>query len=287
MKRRFFLQSLAASAVGFSVNDLLAQSFKSKSMGVQLYSIRNAISKNVESALEHLVSLGYDKAEIYGYNGTFFGKTLSEFKTILANTGLKVISSHHVSGLVFKSKGSLTDGWDKAIEDLNQIGAKYMVCSYLFPNERTPEIYSSLPDLLNKSGEKTKAAGIQFAYHNHDFEFEKLGDTLAYDFLINKTSAELVKMELDLYWTNKAGLNPLDYFNKYPSRFALWHVKDMEAGTKAITEVGHGTIDFDKLFAAREKAGLKEWFVEQDVSKGDIFESLTFSHKYLETKNYN
>ncbi len=154
------------------------------------------------------------------------------------------------------------------------------------PEERTGKFYEKLPDLLNKSGEKTKAAGIQFAYHNHDFEFEKYNDTLLYEYLLEKTDPKLVGMEMDLYWIEKAGQDPLAWFEKYPGRFPLWHVKDMEKGTKDITEVGNGTIDFDKIFAARNKAGLKDWFVEQDESKGDIFQSIEQSHKYLDTKKY-
>ena len=287
MKRRHFLQTLAASATTLPAFHALANISKSKpSIGVQLYSVRDAVAKDLEGSLTRLCKIGFDKLEIYGYDGKFFGKTAAEFKTILKNTGMKVISSHHLTGLVFKAKGSLTDGWDKAVEDLDNIGAKYMACSYLFPNERTAEIYASLPELLNKSGEKAKGAGIQFAYHNHDFEFEKYNDTLAYDHIITQTSADLVKMELDLYWINKAGYDPIQYFEKYPGRFPLWHVKDMEAGTKDITEVGNGTINFDQIFAAREKAGLKEWFVEQDVSKGEIFASLTQSYNYLSKKKY-
>jgi len=286
MKRRQFIQRLSIGVAGLYANNLFANQVKGKSLGVQLYSIRDAVSKNLEGALERLAGLGYNNLEIYDYNGTFFGKTPGEFKTILSNTGFKVISSHHTTGIAMKGKGTLTDGWDKVVEDLDFIGAEYMACSYLFPNERTEEIYKSLPDMLNKAGTTTKAAGIQFAYHNHDFEFEKLGDTLAYDFLISNTSSDLVKMELDLYWISKAGHDPVSYFERYPGRFELWHVKDMEAGTGNITEVGNGTIDFDRIFAARKKAGLKHWFVEQDVSKGDMFESLKSSQKYLAKKNY-
>ncbi|HPZ89549.1 MAG TPA: hypothetical protein PLQ32_15660 [Flavihumibacter sp.] len=93
-------------------------------------------------------------------------------------------------------------------------------------------------------------------------------------------------MEMDLYWISKAGHDPVAYFDKYPGRFPLWHVKDMAAGSGDITEVGHGTIDFDRIFAARKKAGLEQWFVEQDVSKGDIFESIAASRAYLEKKGY-
>ena len=286
MKRRVFLQSLSLGVAGLYANNIFAGQFVKDPLGVQLYSVRDAVSKNLEGALERLADLGYKNLEIFGYNGTFFGKSASEFNAILKKTGLTVISSHHTTGIAMKGKGTLTDGWDKAIEDINAIGGKYMVCAFLFPNERTPEMYKSVPELLNKSGTATKAAGIQFAYHNHDFEFDKLGDTTAYDFILTNTDKDLVKMEMDLYWISKTGQDPVKYFEKYPKRFALWHVKDMAAGTKDITEVGNGTIDFDRIFAARETAGMKYWFVEQDVSKGDIFESLTASKNYLAKKNY-
>ena len=286
MKRRNFMQHMSMGVAALYANKLFAGPGDTKSLAVQLYTVREAVAKNLEGALEQLAGLGYKNIELYGYNGTFFGKTVDEFKTILANTGIKVLSSHHTTGIAMKGKGTLADGWDKAIEDIQTIGAEYMVCAFLFPNERTPEIYKSLPAMLDKAGAATKTAGIQFAYHNHDFEFEKLDDTLAYDFLLKNTSPDLVKMEMDLYWISKAGHDPLQYFDKYPGRFHLWHVKDMEAETKAITEVGNGTIDFDRIFAARKKAGLKYWFVEQDTSKRDKFESLKISRDYLAKKNY-
>ena len=286
MKRRHFIQNLSFGAAGLYMSPLLADQFKKKSLNVQLYTVRDAVSKNLEGTLERLAGLGYKNIELYGYNGTFFGKTASEFKTILGNTGIKVLSSHHTTGIAMKGKGTLSEGWDKAVEDIHAIGAEYMVCAFLFPNERTPEIYKSLPAMFEKAATATKTAGIQFAYHNHDFEFEKLDDTLVYDFLLKNTSPDLVKMEMDLYWISKAGYDPVQYFEKYPGRFHMWHVKDMEAETKAITEVGNGTIDFDRIFAARKKAGLKHWFVEQDTSKRDKFESLKISRDYLAKKNY-
>jgi len=273
-------------AAALYANKLFTGLGDSKSLAVQLYTVREAVAKDLEATLAQLAGLGYKSIELYGYNGTFFGKTTSEFKTILANTGINVLSSHHTTGVGMKGKGTLTDGWDKAIEDIHALGAEYMVCAFLFPNERTPEIYKSLPAMFEKAASATKAAGIQFAYHNHDFEFEKLDDTLVYDFLLKNTSPDLVKMEMDLYWISKAGYDPVQYFEKYPGRFHMWHVKDMEAETKAITEVGNGTIDFDRIFAARKKAGLKHWFVEQDTSKRDKFESLKISRDYLAKKNY-
>ncbi|MBO9617765.1 MAG: sugar phosphate isomerase/epimerase [Niabella sp.] len=286
MKRADFLKTLGLGAAGLYTTNLFAANASKKYMALQLYSVRDAVAKNLESTLEKLVGIGYNELEIYGYNGSFFGKTPAEFKTILKNTGVKVVSSHHTTGLKVKSKGTLTDGWEKAVEDLHSIGARYMACSYLFPEERTKDVYAKLPDLLTKSAKKTVAAGMGFAYHNHDFEFEKYNDTLVYDYLIKNTPASLVNMEMDLYWISKAGHDPVAYFNKYPGRFPLWHVKDMAAGTKDITEVGHGTIDFARIFAARKKAGMKKWFVEQDTSKGDMFESIKFSHDYLAKQSF-
>lgn len=286
MKRRHFLQSVTLGAAGLYTNHLFADFSKKKSLGVQLYSVRDAVSKNLEGALEKLASLGFDNIELYGYNGTFFGRTPAEFKSILDKTGISVFSSHHVTGLAMKGNGTILNGWDKAIEDLHTIGAKYMACAYLMPNERTKENYTALPAILDKAGKATKAAGIQFAYHNHDFEFEKFGDSTVYDHLLSNTQPDLVKMEMDLYWTSKAGQDPIKYFEKYPGRFELWHVKDMSAGAGEITEIGNGVIDFDRIFAARKKAGLKHWFVEQDTSKGDMFESLKTSVANLSKKNY-
>jgi len=260
---------------------------KDRRLAIQLYTVREAISKNLEKALEKVAALGFKDLEIYGYDGTFFGRNRNEFQSILNNTGLKVISSHHQTGVVGNGKGTLLNNWEKSVEDLKFIGSKYMVCSYLVPEERTTENYKKLPELLNKSAEITQQSGIQFAYHNHDFELDKLdGEQLIYDFVLDNTSPDLVKMELDLYWIKKAGFDPLDYFEKYPGRFPLWHVKDMQKDTKNFAEVGNGTIDFKRIFEAREKAGLQYWFVEQDSSEKDIFESLAMSKKYIDNNSF-
>lgn len=251
-----------------------------KPLAIQLYTIRDAVAENLEKSLERLAGLGFKQLEIYGYDGKFFGKTRKEFQSILKNTGLEVISSHHTTGVIHNSKGTLLNDWEKSVEDLHFIGSEYMVCSYLFEEERTLEYYKKLPELLNKSGETTNKAEIAFAYHNHDFEFEKFDDKTVYDFILDNTDSDLVNMELDLYWISKAGFNPLTYFEKYPKRFPLWHVKDMKAGNKDFTEVGNGTIDFKTIFEAKEIAGLKYWFLEQDSSDKDIFESVEMQKVY-------
>lgn len=281
MQRKDFITLSSLGLLGLYSCGISSVSRK-KPLAIQFYTIRDAVSDNLEKALEKLAALGFTELEIYGYNGTFFGKSRTEFLTILKQTGLKVISSHHTTGIIHQDEGTLLYGWEKGVEDLHFIGSQYMVCSYIFPEERTVENYKKLPELFDKCGKATQKAGIQFAYHNHDFEFEKLeNDKSVYDFILENTSSERVKMELDLYWISKAGLDPLAYFEKYPGRFPLWHVKDMKAGTKDFTEIGNGLIDFKKIFSAKERAGLQYWFLEQDSSDKDIFESIRISKKYI------
>ncbi|MBB4805129.1 sugar phosphate isomerase/epimerase [Chryseobacterium defluvii] len=289
MLRKEFIKISSLGFLGLCSCEIFGVKFNGgkKPLAIQLYTIRDALSANLEIALEKLEDLGFKELEIYGYNGTFFGKNKTEFLSILKNTGLKVISSHHTTGITDNGKGTLSNNWERSVEDLGFIGADYMVCSYLSPEERSPEHYKKLSELLEKSGEITGKAGIQFAYHNHDFEFEKFNEQgNVYDFLLKNTSPDLVKMELDLYWISKAGSDPLDYFEKHPGRFPLWHVKDMEKGTKGFTEIGNGIIDFKKIFEAREKAGLMHWFVEQDSGDKDIFESIRISRDYILTHDF-
>jgi len=286
MKRKEFLSLSSLGFLGISCG-VSVENHSSKNLAIQLYTVRNALSKDVEKTLERLALLGFKNLEIYGYNGTFFGKNRTEFKSILKNTGLKVISSHHRTGITDKENGTLLQNWDKTLEDLNFIGSKYAVCSYLPEAERTIENYQKLPEVLENAGKLSKQNGVQLAYHNHDFEFLKMDDeNNFYDFILKNTSSDLVKMELDLYWISKAGLDPLDYFERYPKRFPLWHVKDMKSGTKDFTEIGNGTIDFKRIFEAKEKAGLEHWFVEQDSSDKDIFESISMSTKYIQENRF-
>lgn len=287
MQRADFLKLSTLGFLGLYSCSISKSIGGEKRLALQLYTIRGAISKNLEKALEKIAALGFKDLEIYGYNGTFFGKNKNEFLSILNNTGLKVISSHHRTGMTDQEEGTLLKNWEKTLDDLKFIGSKYAVCSYLPEAERTLENYHKLPEVLETAGKISNQNAIQLGYHNHDFEFLKIDDDKNfYDFILENTSPDLVKMELDLYWIAKAGLDPLTYFDKYPGRFPLWHVKDMQKGTKNFAEVGRGTIDFKRIFEARKKAGLEYWFVEQDSSEKDIFESLSMSTKYIEDNTF-
>ncbi|UFH32105.1 sugar phosphate isomerase/epimerase [Chryseobacterium sp. C-71] len=287
MQRIDFLKLSSLGFLGLYSCGISKSMNTNQRLALQIYTIRDAVSQNLEKAFEKIASLGYKDVEIYGYDGNFFGKNKNEFQTILNNTGLKVISSHHRTGITDKDEGTLLKNWKNTLDDLNYIGAKYAVCSYLPEAERTLETYRKLPEVLENAGEISTQNGIQLAYHNHDFEFLKMDDQKNfYDFILENTSPDLVKMELDLYWITKAGFDPLAYFEKHPGRFPLWHVKDMQRETKNFAEIGNGIIDFKRVFEAREKAGLKYWFVEQDSSERDIFDSISMSKKYIESNSF-
>ena len=288
MQRRNFVKTLAVTAAGISVAPkLFATPSLKRPMGVQLYTIRDAISKDLLGSLQRLSKLGYNEVELAGYDGsTFYGKSPKEFGKICNDLGLTIISSHYQTGRVGHGAGTLTNGWQKAVDDAAEINIKYMVCAWLHPEERSMEDYKNLIGILDSSGSTCKKSKIQLAYHNHNFEFPPVDGVIPYDYMLQQLNPELVKMEVDLYWITKAGKDPVAYFNKYPGRFQLWHLKDMDKTTGSFAEVGNGVIDFDRIFAARKTAGLKYWFVEQDECKGDPFDSLAMSRDYILRKKY-
>jgi sugar phosphate isomerase/epimerase len=163
------------------------------------------------------------------------------------------------------------------------IDVHYTVYAILPEEERnTLDDFKKWSERFNQFGEICQQARQQFAYHNHDFEFVSHYGQMGYDIILKETDPELVKLELDMYWITKGGQDPVTYFGKAPGRFELWHLKDMEdSEEKSFAEVGHGTIDFERIFAMRETAGMKMCFVEQDLSKGDMFESVKMSFDYL------
>jgi sugar phosphate isomerase/epimerase len=285
ISRKSFMKAgaLALAAPMFGKLDLAMQA--PSKIGLQLYTLRDDIAKDLEGTLKKVAAIGYKEVELFGYNdGKFFGKTAKEFKALLKGLGLTPVSGHYGAGVERKDvKGTLSNDWRRAMEDAAELGQKYANCAYLTPNERKSiDDYKRYADLFNKSGEIAKEFGIQFGYHNHDFEFQKLDGEIPYDIITGKTDPKLVKLELDLYWAVRAGLDPVELFKKHPGRFPLWHVKDMEKGPdKAFAEVGTGSIDFKKIFDARKIAGMTHFFVEQDVCKIPPTEAIAISYKNL------
>jgi len=287
LQRRNFVKSLAVSAASTIIDKSVFAAAVKKPLGVQLWTIREYLKKDLTGSLAKLAKLGFTEIELFDYDGTYWGKSPKEFNKICNGLGLTAISSHYFTGRTSNAKGSLKNGWDKAVEDAAAMNIKYMLCAWLYKEERKSlDQYKEFAEMLNKAGETCSKANIQFGYHGHNFEFPPLDGVVPYDYLLENTHKDHVKMEADLFWITKAGVDPVDYFNRYPGRFPLWHVKDMERGSEQFAEVGHGVINFDRIFAARKVAGLEHWFIEQDQTSREPFVSLAMSRDYVLSKKY-
>ncbi|WP_428327437.1 sugar phosphate isomerase/epimerase family protein [Mucilaginibacter sp.] len=286
--RRSFIKTSAVLSAGLLVAPNLF-AYDKKYIGLQLYTVRDAMAADPIAALAKVAQIGYTSVEGATYTGTemFYGMDALKFAKVLKDNGLVMPSSHYRLGeeLVDGSqqKGTLLNDWSKAVDDAAQVGIKYMVCAYLSTAERgNLDHYKKIGEDFNKAGEICKKAGIQLCYHNHDFEFIQENGKYPYEILLAGTDKELVKMEMDLYWVTKANQDPIALINENPGRFPLWHVKDMDkTPTRMFTEVGNGIIDFKKIFKHANKAGLKYFFVEQDKCPGNPYDSITQSITYI------
>lgn len=292
ISRRSFVKSSALASAAYLILPACSSEQKHDThatIGLQLYTVRDAMQQDPRGTLARVAQIGYNSVEGATYTGTqqFYGMDPKTFAGVLKEHGLIMPSSHYRLGAE-NTNGAITNGtllheWNKAVDDAAAVGIQYMVCAWLSEEERgNIDHYKQLADEFNKAAEVCKKAGIQFCYHNHDFEFAAQNNELPYDVLLNNTDKELVKMEMDLYWVTKAGHDPVALFNQHPGRFPLWHMKDMD-NTPAhnFTEVGHGTIDFKRILQQKDKAGMKYFFVEQDQTPGSPFDSITQSIDYI------
>jgi sugar phosphate isomerase/epimerase len=274
-RRQFIQQTGILSAAMLLPTD---KYFKlNKNVGVQLYTLRDQIFKDPRGTIQKVGSIGYKEVESFGYNnGKYFGLTAKEFADLLAQNNLSHPSGHY-------ALANLT-AWDKAIEDAIAAGQKYMVIAYLADTDRKSlDDYKKHAADFNAAADKCKKAGLQFAYHNHDFEFKDWNGQTGYQVLLKETDPALVKFEMDIYWVRKADQDPIALFKHNANRFPLWHVKDMDkTEKKSFTEVGNGVIDFKKIFECAKKSGMQHFFVEQDVS-ADPMASIQRSYQYIES----
>lgn len=287
-RRSFVKTSAVLSAAGVMSNYKLF-AYDKKYIGLQLYTVRDAMAANPVTALAKVAKVGYNSVEGATYTGDekFYGMDAKTFKNVLKQNGLVMPSSHYRLGEEQTNgkdtMGTILHDWDRAVDDAAEVGLKYMVCAYLSDVERgSLDHYKKLADDFNKAAERCKKAGIQFCYHNHDFEFKQQDGKYPYETLLANTDKNLVKMEMDLYWVTKAKQDPIKLINENPGRFPLFHVKDMDnTPARNFTEVGNGIIDFKNIFKHADKAGLKYFFVEQDQTPGDPFNSITQSYNYI------
>ncbi len=266
--RRAFLKNsalaLAGTAILPSTIETLAQPVRH--LGVQLYSVRDDISKDPVGALEAIAKMGYLEVEGYGYkDGKMFGMPFAEYLKVLRNNGLSMPSSHCNFSLTDYDEGkkSLSDRAKRAIDDAVAMGQKYIIFPWLTEAERKEVV--KIVQLTEVGAEYAQKAGIRFGYHNHDFEYIQRGPDgrLLIEWLLQEIDPKILAMEMDLYWVCYAKYNPLDWFRLYPGRWELCHAKDMAATEKHETiEVGDGTIDFSSIFRQSQLAGLKHYVIE-------------------------
>jgi len=258
MNRREFVQT---SAIAVTALALPSISFiKKKDIGLQLYSLRDVILKDVPGTLSQVASFGYTELESYGYSdGKFFGLPVAEVGKMVSDLKMRFVSGHF--GI------ELFPQWERVVNDAKSIGHEYMVVPSLPKNH-----FSSLDNLkkvcesINKNGEVCKKYGVRMGFHNHADEFVMMEGKTAYEWMLQELDPKLVGMEMDLYWVVFAGHDPLKLFATYPGRFEQWHVKDMDKTDRKLNaDVGTGSIDFKPIFAKAKQSGMKHFYVEQET----------------------
>jgi sugar phosphate isomerase/epimerase len=272
---------VTATAVASRFPEFLSANPYGKPIGLQLYTLRDQLEKDVTGTIKHLAAIGYRDVEIY----SLYGKAPAEFSRILKDNGITPSSGHYLLP-------SVKTNWEKQLDDARILGLRYMVLAILDEKDRQSlDDFKRLAELLNKTGETTKKAGIQFCYHNHNFEFTKYGDTTAYEYLLATLDPNLIKFEMDCFWVTHAGQDPVAYFKKYPGRFPLLHIKDMkdkpaptqelDAKMGLFAPVGHGTIDWTRIFKAAREGGMEHYYVEQDHCEQPPLEAVKASYDFL------
>jgi sugar phosphate isomerase/epimerase len=277
--RRGFLKSMALLA-GSSVTFpgwLKAGGKVSKKAGIQLYSVRKEMLADATGTLKMLAKIGYTEIEsAKSEKGNYYGLKPGEIKNICDGLGIKLISGHV----------QIDAGWQQSVDEAAEAGQPYLICSVLPSKGQTADNYKHSAAIFLKAGEDCKKANVAFGYHNHSTEFEKDNGQTLYDILLDNTDPELVKMEMDLGWVIASDVDPQFYFDKYPGRFPLWHLKDMDKKAKQSTEFGKGDVNIAGLFKNAQKSGLKHFFVEQEEYTSTALESAKYDFNYLKKLNY-
>jgi sugar phosphate isomerase/epimerase len=277
LSRRQFLPLLAAPALSAR---------KLNAVGVQLYTLRSVLPEKPLENLKALEQIGYREVEAVATG-------LDKIWPALQQTSLKPVSIHIETALFTRTPEKLP----AALEDAKKKGFQYAVCPYIAPADRGgADMIRKLGDTLNKAGEFCKQAGLRLCYHNHAFEFEQSGDGTLLDILMKTADPKLVSLELDIMWSQVAGVNPVDVLKRYNKRVALMHLKNVAPDTAqryneqvprtAFRDVGNGVIDIPAVLKAAQAAGVQHYFVEQDQTPGAPIDSLRQSFEYLQKLNF-
>lgn len=279
--RRNFLKASGAFALGSLLLPDLTKALDRKSAkdtGLQLYTVRKEMLEDNVGTLKKIASLGYKEIEsAASEKGYYYDFKPAEIKKICNDLGMTLRSGHvHYD----ETK------WQQTIDGASESGQQYLVASVMPVSGQTVDNYKRTSEIFNNAGEACKKSNIAFGYHNHDSEFEIDNGKVLYDVLLENTNPEYVKMEMDLGWVIVTGNDPLAYFEKYPGRFPLWHLKDMDLNEKHSVEFGKGALDIKKMLQASQKAGMKYFFIEQEEYTGTAFDCLAYNINYLKNLKY-
>ena len=294
LTRRNFLKQTTTAFLGRMVSSTLPVSFFGDTTmpepGIQLYTFFNVIDNDVKGTLQTIANIGYKNIEsAFSRKGGYYGMKPKDFASLLKDMGL-VWKSHHVVGAPIKRPANmppptgpdgkpiavptlknLRDNYQEVVDEVAEGEVPYLVCSNT-PIATLEEVKSSIV-VLNKTAEAAKKAGLRFAYHNHEKEFQVVEGVVPYELFLSETDPKLVQMELDVAWAIKGGADPIALFQQHPGRFPLWHLKDLDAERKTVLPVGKGTINYETVFKSASTAGLKNYFVEHDMPL-DPFQSI-------------
>jgi sugar phosphate isomerase/epimerase len=279
LNRRRFLTS-SALAVAAAAGRRAQANPLGMPIGIQPYTVRNEMQKDPEGTLKQLAAMGYREIEVAD---PFYGKEPAEIRDLMKSLGLTAPSGHYPSP-------KDNSDWARTIERARTTGVTYMITTA--PREWTKSLdgLKRAAERFNELGAECKKSGAILTYHNHNFEYKTFDGKVAYDELLRLTDADLVKMEMDCFWTTIAGRDPVEHLEKYPGKFALLHVKGLKKGYapttgnptgNPFTEVGSGVIDYVRIFKAAPKGGVKHYFVEQDNWDRPPLESARLSCEYL------
>lgn len=247
--------------------------------GIQLWSVKDFMEKDPKATLKSLTEYGYNQIESFqGGQGVFWGMEAKGFNDFLSSNGAKCVSTH--SNSQYALDESLRDEFKKLVDDSASIGIEYIINPYL-GFLKTKDDFKKAAQGFNDLGEICKSAGLRYAYHNHHYSFQELEGEFPQDIMMSGTDEDLVDFEMDIYWVNVAGQDPIKWLEKYPERFKLCHIKDrykpakvqeIEAneeanpgfGVNTSCVLGTGQIDFDKILDVAQDKGMKKWIVEQE-----------------------
>ena len=264
-----------------------AQPRRRYKLGLQLFTVRAAMRSDVEGTLKRVAAMGYEEFETYGFDPEgmrYYGLPAKTFAQRLRDLNLTTPSGHYdLNRFVSTSVDDLTHYVDRCVEGARALGQTYITWPLVDADSRTIEKFKVVAGRLNVAGERIKKAGLQLAYHNHDFEFVEQNGQIGYDIIIKETDPALVKLQMDLYWVARGSkITPNEWFKRAPGRFVMWHVKDMHRTSRDYTEVGNGTIDFTRIWPDASLAGMKHFFVEQGGNfTHDPFQSVADSAEYV------